>query len=91
MRVFDSRLVRCTLANWAESIGTRVRATASEARMANEIVRISSRKISAARPLISRNGTTAARFVIVEATTAEVTSPDPLCAASSGSPIPISR
>src|SRR5690606_14753729 len=80
-----------TFASWAASIGTSVSATISEAKIANEIVRISSRKMSAASPLIRRNGTTAARLVAVEAMTALRTSFAPTCAASSGSSIPSSR
>jgi hypothetical protein len=57
---------------------------ASEAAMANAIVRISSRKMSAAIPLTSRNGSTAARFVSVAAVTADETSRAPSAAAASG-------
>ncbi len=59
--------------------------------MANEMVRMSSRKISDASPLTSRKGRTAARLVVVDAVTALATSPAPACAASSGSAIPSSR
>ena len=78
----DSRLLRKSC---AESMGTSVSATTSDTPMANEMVISSSLKSSAASPLMSRNGTTAARLVVVEAITAEATSPAPTCAASIGS------
>ncbi|MNC88870.1 hypothetical protein D3C83_47400 [compost metagenome] len=72
-------------------MGTSVSASGSDARMANEIVRISSWKISADSPVMSRNGATAARLVVVDATTALVTSLEPTCAAISGSSPSASR
>lgn len=81
----SSPLEKRTLPSCAASIGMSVRASGNEARIANEIVRISSRKIRAESPVISRNGATDARFVVVEAITGLVTSAAPTCAASSGS------
>jgi hypothetical protein len=87
-RLRSRPLVNRTLASWADSIGTSVSATTSAATFENVMVRISSRKIRAARPLTSRNGTTEARLVRFEATTAEDTSFAPSCAARSGSAVP---
>ena len=66
-------------------MGIIVKATTNEATIANAMVKISSRKKSAANPVISRKGKNAANVVSVEAAMAELTSLVPLDEASTAS------
>ena len=69
---------------FAPIAGTRVSATSSEATMAAEMVAISSLNKRPTRPPMKRNGSTAARLVVVDATMALLTSAAESTAAFSG-------
>ena len=63
-----------TTSNRAANVGTTVSATTSEAATARLMVTTSSLNNSEIKPPINKNGRTATRFVVVDATSADSSS-----------------